>query len=983
MKENTQKIIGIFIIMMFVCLTPMNIHANILDTAQKGASMAQTGTSLINTLGGVVSGGANLLFGGGNPWISVAMGAAVGVFTGINAYKELGETAKFELEKDKVNISGKDGDFLSKNATDKIKIDFNSGKDAILTDQNVLDLYYIPTREINYYSDDNSPSYRVSELTDKIKVTDLNGNLVNGQRRSFLFEDKEQTIKRDTETRYFAIKYGLAEYKENPIMIKESANIFDWTVSGVYETFLRKAQINLDKEIEKRTVDPLKKIQAFRLVFNSMTPDEYYIPGDQLNCTTQSGEILGTTGTEYLPKIEYDWTFKSNNESVSMSAGPDIKTLYEEELSRTSWCDTEENGIYCDATQFTIEALFKINKISQLLPNCIPQMEASRPSIERELESNYNNVGLISLVADKTDSRNIEIEYSILGNYDIDYELFGSREFFNIVTTVEAKAPNSFTWQEITTPITKPISSSYLITGEPVDFTEDVSIPSTITEEHTIRIVVEMTDFIEEISEHETGINLQDNKLQLEFLNKEELKIFETNSTKIQDYLIGKDCQRQFDNLIKFNVNLMRDGFSQGFIKDFDNLYRTIFLESPDFYYQDQSNFYTPLYKYFTNEDKFGFKMPHTSEKEDFVVSGPGVYEVELRIDYDDNWQLFDAAGNPTGKIEIHLRKIRNPQYDSVLYYLPLNGVLGYRDNNRQGYGVEYVGDVIDIDQTTQLHGQPLQTSGYIESHTLKTINIDQVENFSIMNNTERGKILSVNMPEMGHTATLKYTPSRPTPVALRIKNNENNAFAFYNLSLGAPKDGEGQPAQPGMSLVPWTGFAGCTDFRGIPSFEIFRESLDVVSTRSRLAPITPNDPFTYGVEWSANNQETNRVGNVWLHTIFYTPTTFKTGTGISHLYMNAYQDDAVFYTLNDSVISGREVSLNNIYGNNNDIKSLKQILEMIANKQACINTNSSMLEVYHNPKVISDLLKENIEEMIYTEDIKCIDAKRPDETEE
>lgn len=983
MKENTKKIIGIFLIMMFVCLVPMSVHANMLDTVQQGASIAQTGGSLIKTLGGMFSGGANLLFGGGNPWVSVGLGAVTGVVTGISAYKTLGETARFELEKDKVNISGIDGDFLSKNAIDDLKIDFNSGEDVILTDQNVLDLYYIETKQIKEYDDSNSPNFRVSELTDRIKVTDLNGSLVDGQRRSFLFEDKEQTIKRDTEYRYFAINYSEANYKEDPIKIKEGANIFDWTVAGVYETFLRKAKANLDIEIEKRTVDPLKRIQTFRLVFNSMTPDEYHIPGDQLNCTTQAGEILGTTGTEYFPKVEFDWSFESNNQSVSeTSILPDLTTLYGEDLHRTYWCDTEENGIYCDATQFTIETLFKINKINQLLPECVPQMEAPKPFIERELVATTNNVGITSLVVDKktgvtTPAIQIEVDYSILGNYEI--EPIQTRRFFDVITTVEAKAPNSFVWEKVDIK-TQEIQSNYLVTGQPVDFTQEFIIPQNVTEEYTIKVTVEMTNFIEEIEQFETGTNQQDNKLQLEFLNKEELEIFETKSTRIQDYLIGKDCQRKFDNLIKFNVNLMRDGYSQGFIKDFDSLYRTIFLASPNFYYEDQSNQNSPLYKYFTNEDRFKYNMPHISEGEDFIVPGPGVYEVELRIDYDDNWKLFDVAGNLTGKIEVHLRKVRNPQYDSVLYYLPLNGVLGYRDNKRQGYGVEYVGDVIDIDHTgEQLNSQLLRTAGYIESNTLKTINVEEIRDFAVMNNTERGKMLSVNMPDMGHTATLRYAPSRPTPVGLRVENRQNNAFAFYNLSLGAPKEGEGQPAQPGMSLVPWTGFSGCTDFRGIPSFEIFREKVDVVSTRSQLAPITPNDPFTYGVEWSANNQETNRVGNVWLHTIFYTPSNFKTGTGISHLYMNAYQDDAVFYTLDET---SRNISLNNVYGENAtyDIQSLKHILEMIANKQACINMTSSMLEVYHNPKTITDLLKENIESMIYEEDIKCIDARRPEE---
>jgi hypothetical protein len=44
---------------------------------------------------------------------------------------------------------------------------------------------------------------------------------------------------------------------------------------------------------------------------------------------------------------------------------------------------------------------------------------------------------------------------------------------------------------------------------------------------------------------------------------------------------------------------------------------------------------------------------------------------------------------------------------------------------------------------------------------------------------------------------------------------------------------------------------------------------------------------------------------------------------------------------------------------------------------------SSSMLEVYHNPKAISDMLKEHIEDYVYEDNnLKCIDARRPDPEE-
>ncbi len=941
MNENTRKIFGIFLIIMFVSLLQAPIYAD------DALATVTTATSVVEKGIGFFKNGLNGLIGG-NIGVSIALGAVTGVVSGVSTYNQLGETAKLQKKKDSVNISGTKGDYFDDKLVKDININYTQGgPNVTLTDSNILDLIYNPTNEITAenYPIDTSPTFRVAEITDKVKVNDLNGSLVDGQRRSMLFEDKQNTITRDTDFRFFAIKYPQANY-HNPIEMSLGIDLVDsliQTTSRVYELFLEKVDEKISDDLSKYTEEPLKKLQVFRLVFNSKTPDEYYIPGDQLDCTTPAGQILGTTGTEYLPRIEYDWTFSDNDNTIT--------TLYGQELTRDSWCDIDNNGVYCDSTQFTIEILHKINKINELLPNCKNYISCPPLLIEQELVEKENNVGVTKLFAEKVSDDLLSIEYTISGNYNI--TLPDDEKLFRVKTTIETKSQNSFVWQEHET-FYEDVDKEYIITGEPIEFSQNVDV-SNILETNNIKVNVQLVDFIDEIEEYEQGYNSYDNNLVLEFKNQENICDIETKSTLLREYLIeNDDCYNQLENLIKFKVNLMRDGFSSGFVDDFDELYRRIFLESPSWYngIESDDDDYEPLYKYFTNKDLFGYSMATTSFGEDFVLPGPGVYDVEIRIDYDDNWKLFDNE-NPTGKIEVYLRKERNPEYDSVLYYLPIDGVLGHNNNKRQGYGVEFVGDVVEIDETTQLHGLPLQTTGYSASNTLKILHVKEEKDFAVMNNTQRGKILSVDMPSFTNNPTLSYAPSRPTPVALNIKNQENNAFAFYNLSLGAP-EGQGSPAQPGMSLVPWSGYANCTDFTGIPSFEKFKDRLDIVSTRSQLSPITPNDPFTYGVEWK--KEDITRVGNVWLNTIFYTPSNYKTGTGVSKLAMNAYADDADFYYVSsNSIDSGNKISLNNIYGA--DIQSIKQIFEMVADKKACVNTTSTLFEVYYNPKQISDKL--------------------------
>jgi hypothetical protein len=279
---------------------------------------------------------------------------------------------------------------------------------------------------------------------------------------------------------------------------------------------------------------------------------------------------------------------------------------------------------------------------------------------------------------------------------------------------------------------------------------------------------------------------------------------------------------------------------------------------------------------------------------------------------------------------------------------MPYNGLVGISTPNaRQGYGVDYVGDVIDLDIERFMKSEP-----FTSSNTVNTVNVKEIGakpgDIAYLNNGEtRGMLLSITTDSTHLNPELRYSPSRATPVVMKIENSQNNAYAFYKLGVGKPINEGGEAAHPGMSLTKWTGVGECESFTGVSIQEEFLNREDIIATESEFAPYTPSQTIAYGVEW--DDKTIIRRGNIFLRTILYTPSNFTTGAGISELVMDSANDNALFYT---KTTSGEKVELKNIY--DKDIKSIKEIYALVSDKKACINYNSTNMQVYYNPKAIT-----------------------------
>lgn len=946
--------------------------------AKDTMSMLETGISFLGgTIGTLVD---------ANPIVHGVIG---GVISGFNTYSKLNETIKMELPADRVNISGDPDDFYG--GSEVLKIDIN--KNIVLTDQNVLDVDFIITRAISEFADNTkNPIMRLGERTEKVNVLDTNGERVVGQKRSLLFEDPNNTIKNAYEYRTLLIEYKEAKFNKQPVNVKiKFKDISDskWTAlftSGV--DYVKDAIVTEIDSLKKELFDyrepkeSPKNVQKFNLIFNSRVPDgNDTINPEVFDCASEDGTILGTTGNEALPKVALDWQFSDQK---------DITAINGAKLNKLNWCDVKEidtintptnDGIYCDSTQFAIEALYKINEINTFVANNSDAFICPQTFKKQQLISKTNNIGLTYLDA-KIDGRKLIVTYTLEGQYNKPDSILNTESLLDAILSVSEINEITEIGTELSQ-ITENITVSHMLTSK-TTITKEIMLTG-ISQSSRLKVNVTLDNFSNTFVDYETGENILDNELEILVSQDTSACTLEKTSINLDGYAYGLsnyNSQIKDRELVQFRSYLMKDGYSQDFREDFDKIYREEFLVAPKFYSDIALENMTPLYKYFLDSEKFIFKTKVGDVTRD-GLPGPGKYAVDIVIYYDNSWRLFDNSGNLTGKIEIIFDKISAPEIDMPVYYMPIDGVVGINtSNSRQGYGVDYLGDKIKID-TTQIGSYFLETDGFIGSTPINTVNIKEFgpNDFKIMNTGEsRGKILDIEKTRNG--ISLQYIPSRPTPVALRVTNANNDAFAFYKLSLGAPPNQGGIIANTGDVLTYWTGFANCRDFEGVPQLERYLGTRDIISTDSRLAPTTQSQGFSYGVEWP--KEEINRYGNVWLYSIFYTPTNYKTGQamdGISRLVIDSKDDQAYFYTLGQKAAVDQSATLvgpsESIELRNalvNDIRSLKDIYDLVSQKKACVSPSASKLSVYYNPRAISDnLTNKIIEEKLDSDTEACI----------
>jgi hypothetical protein len=130
---------------------------------------------------------------------------------------------------------------------------------------------------------------------------------------------------------------------------------------------------------------------------------------------------------------------------------------------------------------------------------------------------------------------------------------------------------------------------------------------------------------------------------------------------------------------------------------------------------------------------------------------------------------------------------------------------------------------------------------------------------------------------------------------------------------------------------------------------DAFDRRYDTSAINADCALVGPQKNIAYGFEW-CNDTSNIHKGTVTLKSIFYTPQ----GSAFSIALVAA--NDKV--TVTGEGIGGITLPLNgsNVISNNspgNDLKSIEQIMQMVAAQQVCVRNSGSKTEFFWNPKEV------------------------------
>ena len=309
---------------------------------------------------------------------------------------------------------------------------------------------------------------------------------------------------------------------------------------------------------------------------------------------------------------------------------------------------------------------------------------------------------------------------------------------------------------------------------------------------------------------------------------------------------------------VKFRATLMQDGYSADFQRDFDLAQRQAFFNAPAWYLSQTGcqNAGECIGTYFKDTKLFTFD---SYSQPDYSLPGPGTYDVVIDINYaDSTWSLFDAQGNPKANIKVTMQKLKGAEPDSPFYYLPIDGLVG--DNGRTGYGINFNGDSIVLDnnpaavRTVEIAGSSPIPDG--------TLSVEIGKSFKRMQVDEPGIVARLSRTE--GNPKLLFQPSYATPVVMQIdKKSGSDAYATYQVAV------DGDATDVGPTLAKWNGVGIlCRAFND----EALAQQQNVPDTHAISAScslVKAGDRSIYTLEFCG---EPKNFGTVSYEAIFYTP---------------------------------------------------------------------------------------------------------------
>ena len=666
--------------------------------------------------------------------------------------------------------------------------------------------------------------------------------------------------------------------------------------------------------------------QKFHLKFDTkmVTQEIPPVSFDAYECV--QGTLIGRTGPGALPRTKLSWGW-SDATGIAMDA-----------------CDYgNENYVYCDATQFSIELSKKLHAFDKFLeinkenlvcptsPMARYMMEYEKQFGSREVKNGH--LGL-SKVGSAISGDSLEINFEVKNDtvstqkakvtvqmappndVDVPLEQLTCIREFNVVAQQSMKGKCTFTELQ-------PSNKYY---GASVNI------------ESSTALLLDTNGFAGSfrIAEaQETGCWIIKSTAQLDSKPAIEYYLEEAENVVWTPEIPNTEALR---NLLHFKAYLMKDGYSEDFQKDFAEYSVTKdFFNAPEWFSDADSG---KLADYFADPYYFSFTRRYLSSNQ---LSNAGLYDVVIDIDFvGGDWDLYNAYGGPNAKINTEFYFLSAAYPNSLFYYLPFDGFVGVDSGNgRQGYGMNYenASDEIFVTGT----GDGVKTLNIPGSTPVMNLRTDVVDNFEKMNSTasNRGFVLSVEDSDTISQKSMEFFPNYATPVIMKMSQvKTEKAFSAY-FELRA----SGVPLETGDNLTFWDGAGRCLDFTGVPVFEAFDFKPDrEADSRDALG----NWQFAYAVDWT----KADYGGDVYLKTIFYTP--------IGRLFnLKAVKPSELkFITPNSS--ESQSVELNGIaemkYNSalaQSRIATIREVFELAAAGDICVTNSGTKTSFWWNPKTL------------------------------
>ena len=412
---------------------------------------------------------------------------------------------------------------------------------------------------------------------------------------------------------------------------------------------------------------------------------------------------------------------------------------------------------------------------------------------------------------------------------------------------------------------------------------------------------------------------------------------------------ISTEEKDKIKSLLAFKALLIQDGYSKDFITDFDEYARNeLFANAPSYYINNADG----IGLYFKDTQRLSYDYIRNSTNA--PIPGPGEYRVNIVIDYENDspWRLFKGTSQQSGSgdkrisvITVQLEKLASPEEavgkGSAFYYLPIDGLLG-KSNSRIGYGANFDGTVIKVNETSTAAG--VSTENIAGSVPVVDATASIFEDFRSLNTVTSLQGNTLKIERTGSEIRLVYSPSYATPIQLEVNHGiaREDAFAFYTVEV------DGSAQNTGPFLAKWNGIgANCKDFNDRVLSQAYDNTNDLHGLNDNLvcARLGGDQITAYGLEW-CNPVNT---GKVLLETVLYTPSG---STAIIKKFASSDPNGMLFKTIEGGrVVTGAQFSLNK----GEKVSSIEKIFELVEDSKMCITSSEGSTSFWWNPAPLLD----------------------------